>query len=229
MQHSDFVHNKYYTWYISIIAGAKSENRLHHRKTNVNSYFEKHHIIPRSLGGSNKSDNIVLLTAKEHYVVHHLLTKFTVNSSYPKMLNAFIKMAFSMSVNQCRYVPRSFESARRACAVKNSLMFKGKPKSEEWKGMMSAKMKGRKMDDTFRERCVSRNREMWERGSFTNRGPHGDETIQKIKAARANQVTTDETKAKISASLKGRPRSEETKAKIRASKLKKKQEKLISS
>lgn len=215
MQHSDFVRNKYYTWYASIIARALSENRIHHNRSGVNQYVEKHHIIPRSLGGKNTKDNLVLLTGKEHYVVHHLLTKFTIGTSRVKMLNAFVKMAFSRSPNQKRYTPNSFESARRAAALKNSISLKGKPKSEEWKAMMSKKARGRKMSDEFKMRCVERNKEMWQRGSFANKMPHSEETKQKIRDARANQIITEETKTKISEALKGKPRSEETKTKIR--------------
>ena len=36
---------------------------------------EKHHIIPRCLGGSDESENISLLTPEEHYLAHQLLTK----------------------------------------------------------------------------------------------------------------------------------------------------------
>jgi len=32
-----------------------------------------HHIIPRSCGGTDDPKNIVYLTPKEHYIVHHLL------------------------------------------------------------------------------------------------------------------------------------------------------------
>lgn len=38
-------------------------------------YFEKHHIIPKSLGGSNEQNNLVRLTYREHYIAHWLLTK----------------------------------------------------------------------------------------------------------------------------------------------------------
>lgn len=38
-----------------------------------NQYLEEHHILPRSMGGTNDSCNLVLLTAKEHYIAHHLL------------------------------------------------------------------------------------------------------------------------------------------------------------
>lgn len=46
----------------------------HHRKKG-NVYYELHHIIPKTLGGTNAKSNLVLLTAKEHYVAHKLLIK----------------------------------------------------------------------------------------------------------------------------------------------------------
>jgi hypothetical protein len=38
-------------------------------------YTEGHHIIPKSMGGSDESDNITYLTAREHYLAHFLLWK----------------------------------------------------------------------------------------------------------------------------------------------------------
>lgn len=38
-------------------------------------YVEKHHIIPRCMGGTDDSTNIVALTAREHFVCHQLLVK----------------------------------------------------------------------------------------------------------------------------------------------------------
>lgn len=40
-----------------------------------NCYCEKHHILPKSLGGSNDPNNLVILTTKEHYIAHLLLAK----------------------------------------------------------------------------------------------------------------------------------------------------------
>lgn len=57
---------------------------------NLNSYTERHHIVPRCLGGSDLPDNLVRLTAEEHYVAHQLLTKI-----YPLhhgLANAALKM-----------------------------------------------------------------------------------------------------------------------------------------
>ena len=48
---------------------ARSRGRL------LECYTERHHIIPRCLGGSDASENIADLTAEEHYVAHQLLVK----------------------------------------------------------------------------------------------------------------------------------------------------------
>ena len=53
-------------------------------------YSEKHHVIPRCLGGSNAKDNIVRLTAREHYIAHLLLVHVYPG---PKMLFAIRSMS----------------------------------------------------------------------------------------------------------------------------------------
>jgi hypothetical protein len=57
--------------YYSIIKKAKQENR----KKNKIVLFENHHIIPKSIGGDNGKDNLILLTPKEHYICHKLLVE----------------------------------------------------------------------------------------------------------------------------------------------------------
>jgi hypothetical protein len=49
------------------------------RQRQFSGYAEKHHVVPRCLGGSDLSENIVRLTPEEHYVAHQLLAKI-----YPK-------------------------------------------------------------------------------------------------------------------------------------------------
>ena len=36
-------------------------------------YHERHHIIPRCLGGGNEEENLIDLFAKEHFIAHKLL------------------------------------------------------------------------------------------------------------------------------------------------------------
>lgn len=47
----------------------RSKNRV------LTGYTEKHHIIPKSLGGSDEEVNLVKLTAREHFIAHLLLTE----------------------------------------------------------------------------------------------------------------------------------------------------------
>jgi hypothetical protein len=59
----------YVNIYNKIINKAKSENRLKSKLF----LLEKHHILPKSIGGNNNKNNLVLLTPKEHYICHRLL------------------------------------------------------------------------------------------------------------------------------------------------------------
>jgi hypothetical protein len=63
-------------------------------------YSENHHIVPRSLEGSNSSDNVVRLTAREHFLCHWLLTKmYNIGSiEWIKMVKAF-RMMFLESID----------------------------------------------------------------------------------------------------------------------------------
>jgi hypothetical protein len=57
--------------YDQIIENSIKENRVKNKLT----LYEKHHIIPKSIGGTNNKNNLVLLTPKEHYICHKLLVE----------------------------------------------------------------------------------------------------------------------------------------------------------
>jgi hypothetical protein len=44
-------------------------------------YYERHHIIPKCMGGDNSKTNLVLLTPEEHYLAHLLLVRIYPNHS----------------------------------------------------------------------------------------------------------------------------------------------------
>lgn len=56
---------------------AKHYNQLMELAQNrhLEGYTELHHIIPRCMGGTDKTTNLVDLTPEEHYVAHQLLVK----------------------------------------------------------------------------------------------------------------------------------------------------------
>jgi hypothetical protein len=57
--------------YNQIVDRAKQEER----KKGNGTYYESHHILPKCLGGSNKKENLVLLTGREHFLVHWMLVR----------------------------------------------------------------------------------------------------------------------------------------------------------
>ena len=80
-------------------------------------HVEKHHILPVSLGGDNSPANLVLLTPREHFLIHKLLIKLNTGISRRKMVNAFCYMAFTKH-NRCLKRPissRDYQYARRIC------------------------------------------------------------------------------------------------------------------
>jgi len=60
----------------------------------IEFYTERHHIIPRCMGGLDNIDNLVDLTPEEHYLAHQLLVKI-----YPKNY-ALVKAAQMMIPNR---------------------------------------------------------------------------------------------------------------------------------
>lgn len=115
-----FLDNKYTKWYFSTIESAKNRN-------SQNIYVEKHHILPKSMGGSNRKDNIVRLSAREHFICHWLLTKMVTDKEKYKMWNAFSCMLYRENDSQKRYRinSRAFESIKKAGSLIKSKHFSG--------------------------------------------------------------------------------------------------------
>lgn len=63
-----------------IIDRAKLRASNRKQANSILGYSERHHIIPKCLGGTNKKDNLVYLSAKEHFVIHQLLVKIYPNN-----------------------------------------------------------------------------------------------------------------------------------------------------
>ncbi len=88
--------------------------RLHHGLTkNKQQEFERHHIIPKSFGGSNDLENLVDLTPRQHFICHWLLTKICIGEHKAKMIYAFWRM--SQKNGTTKHVPtsRQYEIARK--------------------------------------------------------------------------------------------------------------------
>lgn len=91
--------------YNEIVENAKNQNR----KKKQGIYYEKHHIIPKCKGGTNNKNNLVLLTAREHFIVHKLLYKmFPYDDSlifaYKTMLHVITENRYIASAREFEYV-----------------------------------------------------------------------------------------------------------------------------
>ena len=115
-----FLNNKYTKWYTTIITNAV------HREPLL-EYIERHHILPKSLGGSNHKNNIVELTAKEHFVCHLLLTKMVIGVQRRSMVFAARNMLYGNTFQQrVRITGKIYEIIKRDAALEISTMNSGK-------------------------------------------------------------------------------------------------------
>ena len=152
----------------------------------ISGYFETHHIIPRCLHGTDNPDNLVKLTAKEHFLAHLLLVEI-----YPtnqKLKYALWMMATMATSTQDRYKV----SARTYQRIKESL----NKKTDEHK---------KKISDSLKKAYAEGSR-------GTNKGKKmSAEVGKRISEAKKGMVGTnlgkpmsDEQKKKISETLKKR-------------------------
>jgi endogenous inhibitor of DNA gyrase (YacG/DUF329 family) len=117
---------EYLKIYNTLINSAKSKDR---KKKKGGIYYEKHHIRPVCIGGDNSPSNLVLLTAKEHYMAHKLLCEIYPESN--SLRYAFWLMINSKSKGQQRYktCSRVYEYEKLKFAEMQKENIKGKPHS----------------------------------------------------------------------------------------------------
>lgn len=130
-----FLENKYTRWYLKIIRAAKARF--------AEGYVEAHHIIPQSMGGSDAPDNIVLLTAREHFIVHLLLPKMVADTKHLRAMRFALSMMRFGTAKMKRYQPKGskiYEIARRA----KSQAQIGAKASAETIAKMSASRRGKR-------------------------------------------------------------------------------------
>lgn len=175
-----FLKNKYTKWYMQIINKALLENRVKLKYCDDNYiYYERHHILPKSIYPEYKSIykfkwNIVLLTLREHFLCHHLLTKmFSEKSNISKMYRAWkliLKYNKLKMTENREKIYKSFKTWYKhsdETKVKMSKAKKGIPLSESHKKSLKEKrsymyteerseklikaLKGRKLDKSHYE------------------------------------------------------------------------------
>lgn len=137
----------------------------------LTGYVEKHHIIPKCMGGKNNKENIVILTPEEHYFAHYILVKI-----YPD--NHRLLWAVMAMCNKTKTMERSnkpYGWMRRKFAETIAEKNRGQKRSEESKKKMSEARIGRKF------------------------APHSEET--KIKMSEASKGKPKSEEHRIACSL----------------------------
>jgi hypothetical protein len=169
-----FIDNKYKKWYFSIIYNAQ------HRILPTDMYVEKHHIIPKSMGGDNTKLNLVQLTAREHYICHLLLIKITCGKDQYKMIHAASSFLRWKTTNH----DRTFKTSSRIYAYLKQL--KSDKLKHEWKtnyeyrttalaGLMKLKN-----NEEFKRRLSIYRKELWKNPEFYEKMKNRPKQYKKV-------------------------------------------------
>ena len=215
------------------------------RESKASVFTEKHHILPKSLGGDDTDANIVNLTHREHYVAHLLLAHIHGGTQW---LAVRFMAGIARGQNRFNVPSRQYEIS----CEKSKLSRMGHTVSQDARDKISQKLRGRslhpdigkkmgasrighvvtletraKIGDAHRGRKLSKERR--EQISLTQkgmvRGPMSDEQKEKLSIAHKGKKLSDDHRNKLSVAKKGKPSprlgstlSPETKARISASK-----------
>ena len=157
-------------------------------------YHERHHIVPKCMGGTNEEENLIDLFAREHFEAHKLLA--LENPENEKLVHAWVCMTWFKTGNQERVkvsaaeyeeAKKYYSKMRSENLIGENNYFYGKHHSEETKEKLRQLHLGKKMLD---------------------------ETKDKIREANHNRVITQETREKLKKINLGIKRSETTTKKI---------------
>ena len=177
----------------------------------LEGYKERHHIVPKCLGGGEEN-NLVDLTAREHYVAHQLLVKMNLGHygvAYAAMLMTRNGCGMGRVTNRFygwlkeRFAAaKSIESSKQMKGNKHLLGFKH---SEESKKKMSEARKNKPMSEEHKRNVIA---------ALKRRGPP------------KGWKCSEESKERLRKQSTGKKHSEETKAKMRAAKTKEARQKI---
>jgi len=215
-----FIDNKYTRWYYAIVQRAQHRASTKKQATNLLGYVERHHVIPECFyiarkrkgakgwlpGDPASADNLVFLTAREHFICHLLLTKMcTVGKD--KMIFAFWRLLASkkvMYMNSRWYQIIKEEQAIQIGTVnkgsvcsketreKRSKSLKGKVKSKEWLEKISKSLTGKQFSESHKNAL---------------KGPKSEEHKAALRvAAKTRKPHSKESNMKRAETLKGRKR-----------------------
>lgn len=200
-----FKENKYHRWYFQIIKNAQSRV--------LDIYSETHHIVPKCLGGDDSRENLVELTAREHFICHWLLTKFVLINREKMdyalwlMINVENKFQEPYKINS-----KTYEILRSNLAKTFSKQHTGRKMSEETKRKISETRKKKFQEGTLEIKVYDTTREKLSKNRSGHK--HTQETKNKIGNAHRGKTISDEQKQTLAEINTGKQWAEETRTKL---------------
>lgn len=196
--------NKYQKWYRNICVKATLRGSNRKIIKGLVGYVEAHHVLPKSflLGGEKDRNNLVYLTAKEHFVCHRLLTKmFPKDSGFGiKMQYALWLMATAENSDQNRYRI----SSRIYAFIKSEFAKMQGPVMAQRVSGEGNPMFGKtgNLNPTYGKRCPPEIIEMLKNREVS------PETRKKISQANSGRKRSDAVKLEMSRARRGRALSD---------------------
>jgi len=110
------------------------------------TYKERHHIIPKCMGGTNEESNLIDLTAREHFDAHKLLYEEQKDTEFgPKLATAlFFTITQATEEGRVKLTEDEIGYIKECRAKEQSARMKGKPKSHSHRKHISEAKKGYK-------------------------------------------------------------------------------------
>lgn len=176
----------------------------------VTGYIERHHVIPRCIGGSDNSENIVALTPEEHYVAHQLLVKI-----HPGKRNLVFALKL-MSGNNGRQGTRNnklygWHRRRFVEAHRSSQTGRKVIRTPAQKEALRTKLSSIRIGKKRRPHTEENKRKI----GNANRGKiRSQEQRRELSEAHKGYRMSEERKINLSSALKGRQKSPEHQAAI---------------
>lgn len=146
-------------------------------------FFETHHIVPESEGGSSSEENLVRLTAREHFIAHWLLYRENPESksrafSFWRMCNGQGKVAVE---NWPKISSRAYSEGKEAFRESIRKALKGRKKTKEHVEKVAAANRGRKRTPEARKRMSEAAKNRPTAAGFYKMREKAKEHIERLK------------------------------------------------
>ena len=172
-------------------------------------YTEDHHIVPSCLSGPDEPDNLVRLTAREHFIAHRLLSKI-----HPYHAGLAYAILFMSRLQNRKIYSREYDRLkdlasrsvrlrwedpkfREMMSAVNSKVAKQLWNDPRFKSMMTSQVIARWEDPEYRKIAASRSKQQWEDPKFketmslSNKRRWKDPKFKEMMTSRSKELWED--------------------------------------